>query len=155
MDPSTQDEFFRVEARISELRRERSEVTEKWYDRIGREISTVISGAFAEMRNWFLRLMLLLVGATFGSYMLWHVSRGVSGAVGGMALSGIQIMTSPMKSLAGKEGAGRLGGGGGARDHGSPGEARALPSSGATSESGNLNPRGAGPSQGGGRQSRL
>lgn len=155
MDPSTQDEFFRVEARISELRRERSEVTEKWYDRIGREISTVISGAFAEMRNWFLRLMLLLVGATFGSYMLWHVSRGVSGAVGGMALSGIQIMTSPMKSLAGKEGAGRLGGGGGARDHGSPGEARALPSGGATSESGSLKPRGAGPSQGGGRQSQL
>jgi len=154
MDPATQDEFFRVEEQISALRSERASVTERWYEKVGRDISGVIAGAFAELRNWVLRLMLLLVGATFGSYMLWHVSRGVSGAVGGMALSGIQIMTSPMKSLSGKGGGGQLGSGGGGRggggDHGSPSGQRALPS-GDTSSAGRKT-IGAGPSPAGGRQ---
>lgn len=150
MDPATRDEFYGVEERISSLRSERAEVTEKWYEKVGRDISQTISGAFAELRNWFLRLMLLLVGATFGSYMLWHVSRGVSGAVGGMALSGIQIMTSPMKSLGGKEG------GGGGRDassgYGGPSGQKSLPSGNAPAMTGGNKAVGAGPSQGGGRQ---
>jgi hypothetical protein len=150
MDPSTQDEFFGIEERLSALRREHTAVSESWYEGVARRIGEVISGAFAELRNWLLRLLLLVVGASFGSYMLWHVSRGVSGAVGGMALSGIQIMTSPMKALAGKEGAGRLPGGGGGRDYGGPGEGRALPS-GTTTASGGPKAIGAGPSQGGGR----
>ena len=64
-----------------------------------------------------------------------------------MALSGIQIMTSPMKALAGKEGAGRLPGGGG---YGDPVKGRALPSGTPTASEG---PKaiGAGPSPGGGR----
>ena len=88
MDPSTQDEFFQVEERISALRSERAEVTEKWYEKVGRDISEVISGAFAEMRNWFLRLMLLLVGATLRlvyalARLAWGLgSRGRDGALG-------------------------------------------------------------------------
>ena len=149
-DPSTQAEFFGIEERLSALRREHVTVTENWYEGIARRIGEVIAGAFAELRNWLLRLLLLVVGASFGSYMLWHVSRGVSGAVGGMALSGIQIMTSPMKTLAGKGGAGRLPGGSGGGGYGDPVKGRALPSGTPTASEG---PKalGAGPSPGGGR----
>lgn len=112
MNPQTRDEYGEVLDKIAALDAESKGVKEKWYEKVSREFTGALTGALAEMRNWALRLFLLLIGASFGSYMLWHVSRAVSGAVGGMALSGIQIATSPLKAISGKGGGGGGGGGG-------------------------------------------
>ncbi|MGL4608965.1 MAG: hypothetical protein ACRCYY_04660 [Trueperaceae bacterium] len=97
--PELLAQYTDLQAQIEGLQQERQQVTGVWYEQVLHTLSTLAQGLLAELRNWILRLVLLVIGSIIASYLIWRVSAVVAGLVGGVALEAVHFMAAPMSTL--------------------------------------------------------
>jgi hypothetical protein len=94
-------EYQAIEAEISTLQNERRQISVHWWDQVRSSLQSVAEGLVADLRNWFLRLVLLMFGSIAASYLIWRVSSTVAGLVGGVALEAVHFASGPLNALSG------------------------------------------------------
>jgi hypothetical protein len=97
--PNLQAQYSAIQQQIEGLQNERQQVTGQWYDQVLHTLQTVAQGLLADLRNWILRLVLLVIGSIIASYLIWRVSSVVAGLVGGVALEAVHFMAAPVGAL--------------------------------------------------------
>jgi hypothetical protein len=97
--PDLLADYTALENQIADLQNERRTVSGNWWSEMLRTLQGTAEGLLADLRNWFLRLVLLLFGSIAASYLIWRLSSVIAGLVGGVALEAVHFASAPLSAL--------------------------------------------------------